>query len=263
MDGTYSKEEIWLKIKLEVLHRCDLEPELKPLLFKSFLDHSRFESSFMYIIAEKIQTDTFSLSELQKIFSDIIYEEPILIEYAIYDLLAYYERDPTIKELSYVLLFCKGYTAIQVYRFSHFLWKKKKVFFAAYFQNVCSELFAVDIHPGSVLGKGVFIDHATSIVIGETAVVGDNVSLLHEVTLGGTGKDSGDRHPKVESNVLIGAGAKILGNVRIGKGSKVGAGSVVLMNVPPNTTVAGVPATVIDKLSKEINPASDMDQNYI
>jgi serine O-acetyltransferase len=157
------------------------------------------------------------------------------------------------------LLFFKGFMAISTYRVSHYLWTHGRKELALYFQSLASEVFAVDIHPAARIGCGILLDHATSFVVGETAIIEDNVSILHEVTLGGSGKQTGDRHPIVRSGVLLGAGAKILGRVEIGEGAKVGAGSVVLMDVAPHTTVAGVPAQVVG-VSREDAPALEMDQ---
>jgi serine O-acetyltransferase len=174
------------------------------------------------------------------------------------DLEAVVKRDPASHGVSEPFLHYKGFHALEAYRVAHWLWQAGRHALACYLQNRISEVFAVDIHPAARIGKGILIDHATSVVIGETAVVDDDVSMLHEVTLGGTGKTTGDRHPKVRHGVLIGAGAKILGNVEIGEGSKVAAGSVVLTDVPPHTTVAGVPATVIG-VPDTAEPSLEMD----
>jgi serine O-acetyltransferase len=159
------------------------------------------------------------------------------------------------------LIFFKGFQALQVHRVAHWHWNHNGRFLATYLQNRVSEIYGVDIHPAARIGAGILMDHATGIVVGETSVIEDNVSILHEVTLGGTGKQSGDRHPKVRQGVLIGAGAKILGNVEIGEGSKIGAGSVVLDSVPPHCTVAGVPARIVARRTTSI-PAMEMDQQF-
>jgi serine O-acetyltransferase len=169
------------------------------------------------------------------------------------------ERDPAARGVAQPFLYYKGFHALEAYRVAHWLWSNGRNPLALHLQNRISEVLAVDIHPAARIGKGILIDHATSVIIGETAVVGDDVSMLHEVTLGGTGKESGDRHPKVGSGVLIGAGAKILGNIIIGEGSKIAAGSVVLKEVPPHATVAGIPARVVGKLMAVI-PSHVMDQ---
>jgi serine O-acetyltransferase len=176
-------------------------------------------------------------------------------------MIAVYERDPACPDALTPLLYFKGFQALVCYRVAHHLWNHDRQELALYLQSLISETFAVDIHPAAQIGCGIFLDHATGFVAGETTVIESNVSILHEVTLGGTGKDRGDRHPKVRSGVLLGAGAKILGNVEIGECAKVGAGSVVLKDVPPHTSVAGVPAQIIGKAS-EVSPALGMCQNF-
>ena len=180
------------------------------------------------------------------------------------DLTAFCERDPACDRYSLPLLYLKGFLGLQSYRIAHWLWQRGRSELALYIQGRVSEVFGMDIHPAADIGKGIMIDHATSVVVGETAVVKDNVSMLHEVTLGGTGKDSGDRHPKVMCGVLLGAGAKVLGNVTIGQGAKIAAGSVVLTDVPAHQTYAGIPAKatgeVLDSASGH-EPAFDMDHS--
>jgi serine O-acetyltransferase len=176
------------------------------------------------------------------------------------DLLAMFERDPACFSPLEPLLFFKGFMALSTYRVSHQLWKDGRRWLALYLQSISSEVFSTDIHPAAKIGCGILLDHATSFVVGETAIIEDDVSILHEVTLGGTGKQTGVRHPIIRSGVLIGAGAKILGRVEIGTHAKVGAGSVVLANVPPHTTVAGVPAVVVGE-AREANPALEMNQH--
>ena len=185
-------------------------------------------------------------------------EESILSQIA-HDLIAIVDRDPACRTPLEPLLFYKGFHAITTYRISHWLWKHGRTIMALQFQSLASEVFAVDIHPAASIGCGILLDHATSFVVGETAIIRDNVSILHEVTLGGTGKEEGDRHPIVESGVLIGAGAKILGRVTIGQCAKIAACSVVLEDVPPHTTVAGVPAVIVND-SVPDNPALEMNQ---
>jgi serine O-acetyltransferase len=196
---------------------------------------------------------------LREVIREAFAASPEIREAIRRDLSAVLERDPAARGVAQPFLHYKGYHALQSQRVAHWLWNEGRQPLAFYLQNRISEVFAVDIHPAARIGKGILIDHGTSVVIGETAVVGDDVSMLHEVTLGGTGKESGDRHPKVGNGVMIGAGAKILGNVRIGNGSKVAAGSVVLDEVPPHATVAGVPARVVGKPQTE-EPALSMDQ---
>jgi serine O-acetyltransferase len=171
------------------------------------------------------------------------------------------ERDPAVCCYLVPLLYMKGLHALMGYRVAHWLWKEDRRFLALHLQSRISEVLGVDIHPAAKIGKGVLIDHATSVVIGETAVVEDNVSMLHEVTLGGTGKDTGDRHPKVRRNLLIGPGAKVLGNLEIGEGAKIGAGCVVLTDIPGHSTFAGVPAVLVGR-PQPAEPALEMNQNF-
>ena len=185
--------------------------------------------------------------------------EPDLALAARADLVATYDRDPACHRFMQPLLFFKGFQAIQAYRLGHWLWENGKKDLAYFIQMRTSEMFGIDIHPAAKIGKGIMIDHAHSIVVGETAVVGDNVSMLHSVTLGGTGKEDDDRHPKIGDGVLIGAGAKVLGNIHVGNCSRVAAGSVVLTDVPPKKTVAGVPAKIVGEAGCS-QPAISMDQ---
>jgi serine O-acetyltransferase len=195
------------------------------------------------------------------VFIEAFSNEPIILTNIASDMIAVYERDPACPDALTPLLYFKGFQALVCYRVAHHLWNHDRQELALYLQSLISETFAVDIHPAAQIGCGILLDHATGFVAGETTVIESNVSILHEVTLGGTGKDRGDRHPKVRSGVLLGAGAKILGNVEIGECAKVGAGSVVLKDVPPHTSVAGVPAEVIGKAS-EVSPALGMCQNF-
>jgi serine O-acetyltransferase len=197
---------------------------------------------------------------MQPLLTGVFNAEPLIVHSAVRDMRAMFERDPACFSLLEPLLFFKGFLALTTYRVAHQLWNERRRWLALYLQSIGSEAFAVDIHPAARIGCGLLLDHATSFVVGETAIIEDDVSILHEVTLGGTGKETGDRHPIVRSGVLLGAGAKILGRVEIGTGAKVGAGSVVLADVPPHATVAGVPAVVVGA-SKEENPAIEMNQS--
>jgi serine O-acetyltransferase len=212
------------------------------------------------VLSRKLATPSVSVLDLTDTFRELAGTASNLDTIFYRDLRAVVERDPACDSLTTALLFYKGYHALAVHRFAHILWSNQRRPLARWLQNRSSEVLAVDIHPAARLGCGIFIDHATGIVIGETSVVDDDVSLLHEVTLGGTGKQSGDRHPKVGKGVMIGAGAKILGNITLGEGSKVGAGSVVLRPVPSGCTVVGVPAQVVGKCCSPA-PAQDMDQS--
>ncbi|HBD95398.1 MAG TPA: serine O-acetyltransferase [Spirochaetia bacterium] len=203
---------------------------------------------------------SFSKNELQLLFLETIEKSDDIKKSIIEDLNAIRQRDPASRNYLNPFLNYKGFHALESYRVTHLLWKNNLVNSASLLQSLISEKFGVDIHPAATIGNRIFIDHATSIVIGETAVVGNDVSMLHEVTLGGTGKETGDRHPKIGNGVLIGAGAKILGNIKIGDGVKIGAGSVVLSDVAPHTTVVGIPAKIVGK-PKTNSPSFEMDQS--
>ncbi len=253
---------IWSAIVDEVRKECDREPEIRMFLEQHILRYPEFAPALAMLLSVKLGSKHFPPPVLEGLFQDFYRESPEAIIVAAYDLEATQQRDPAAVNYFEILLFLKGYQALQSYRLAHWLWKNGRNSLAYFLQNRISEVFAVDIHPAAVIGKGILLDHATGVVIGETAVVEDNVSLLHEVTLGGTGKESGDRHPKVGRSVMIGAGAKILGNIRIGEGAKVGAGSVVLDDVPPNYTVAGVPAHIVGR-TETPTPSMDMEQRLV
>jgi serine O-acetyltransferase len=255
------EDGFWDQIQSEARHEAEREPVLVSFLFASVLRHRKLEDALGVILANKLQT-----SELPAILlRDLMYEalaDDVTIRASIRaDLLAARTRDPAARGYAQPFLYYKGFHALQAYRVTHWLWGQGRTGLSAHLQNRISEAFGVDVHPAARIGSGVLIDHGTSVVIGETAVVEDTVSLLHEVTLGGTGKETGDRHPKVRRGVLIGAGAKILGNIEVGVGAKVGAGSVVLRDVPPHTTVAGIPARVVGKCTVA-EPALEMDSTF-
>jgi len=250
--------EIWLALKQEVARQLSDEPLLASFLKTGVLDHDHLSAALCAVLSNKLKCEVLPFGKLRAIIQQALDDAPLITDSAEHDLLAFRERDPACDRLSLPFLYYKGYQGLQLYRIGHWLWKNNKKELALYLQSQVSNAFGIDIHPAAVIGKGILIDHANSLVIGETAVVGDNVSMLHEVTLGGTGKDTGDRHPKVKSGVLIGAGAKILGNVTIGEGAKIGAGSVVLSDVPSHCTVAGVPAKVVGGCSSG-QPAFEMD----
>ncbi len=223
------------------------------------LKHRTLENSISYFLAGKLASAYLTTTSLRDVFYEALSSSENIRDAVRCDLQAVLERDPASRSFALPYLNFKGFQALQSYRVAHWLWENGRHPLALYLQSRISETFAVDIHPAARIGKGILIDHGTSVVIGETAVVGDDVSMLHEVTLGGTGKESGDRHPKVGNGVLIGAGAKILGNIKIGEGSKIAAGSVVLNEVPPHSTVAGIPARVVGK-PKSAEPGKQMDQ---
>jgi serine O-acetyltransferase len=255
-------QEIWSIILGEAKRESEREPEISMFLEQHILRYPEFAPSLAMLLSVKLGSKHFPPQVLQDLFENFYRRHPAAVEYAVEDLVATQQRDPAAVNYFEIMLFLKGYQALQSYRLGHWLWLNDRKSLAYFLQNRISEVFAVDIHPAAVIGKGILIDHATSLVIGETAVVDDNVSLLHEVTLGGTGKETGDRHPKVRSSVMIGAGAKILGNIVIGEGAKVGAGSVVLDDVPAHYTVAGVPAHIVGR-TEVPEPALDMNQRLV
>ncbi|MDA7880744.1 serine O-acetyltransferase [Akkermansiaceae bacterium] len=255
-------DKIWNKIRQEADRIVSSEPRLASLMEDIFISRSSFHQAISARLSRKLAREDMTRDELFPLLDEVLEEHPELAVSMASDMMAIHERDPACTSLIQPMLFYKGFLAISTYRLSHQLWNNERCDLALYFQSLSSEVFGVDIHPAARLGCGIFLDHATSVVMGETTIVEDNVSILHEVTLGGTGKESGDRHPIVRSGVLIGAGAKILGRVEIGKGAKIGAGSVVLDDVAPHKTVAGVPAVVVGESSSE-NPAQVMDQSLI
>ena len=252
-------DTIWQKLLTESRQKADSEPILASYLHATVLNHRRLEDALSFHLASKLATANLPAMAIREFMTEAFDKSQEIQDAIRKDLEAVLRRDPASRGISEPFLHYKGFHALESYRVSHWLWENGRHALACYLQNRISEVFAVDIHPAAKIGKGILIDHATSVVIGETSVVEDDVSLLHEVTLGGTGKTTGDRHPKVRRGVLIGAGAKILGNVEIGEGSKVAAGSVVLTDVPPHTTVAGVPAVVVGKPTVE-QPSLEMDQ---
>ena len=252
-------DPVWDRIKQEAEEAVRTEPLMGGLVHACILHHNSLEKALSYRIAAKLSSNEMSMVILREIADGAFAEAPELVEAARADLVAIYERDPACHRLVQPILYFKGYQAIQCYRVGHWLWQRGQHDLAYFFQMRISEIFGVDIHPAARIGKGIMIDHAHSIVIGETAVVGDNVSMLHSVTLGGTGKEEEDRHPKIGDGVLIGAGAKVLGNIKVGNCSRVAAGSVVLHEIPPCKTVAGVPAKIVGEAGCS-QPAISMNQ---
>ncbi len=252
-------DQVWARLRQDVYETAKSESMLAGYLHDTVLKHATLESSISYFLAGKLASAYLTTTSLRDVFYDALTSSENIRDAIRRDLQAVLERDPAAGSFALPYLNFKGFQALQSYRVAHWLWESGRHPLALYLQSRISETFAVDIHPAARIGKGILIDHGTSVVIGETAVVGDDVSMLHEVTLGGTGKESGDRHPKVGNGVLIGAGAKILGNIIIGDGSKIAAGSVVLNEVPPHSTVAGIPARVVGK-PKSAEPGKQMDQ---
>jgi serine O-acetyltransferase len=251
-------DPVWQTIRTEVAREVEREPILASFLHATILRHNRLEEALSFHLAGKLGGPSLAEMLVREVIDEALASSPQIAESVRADLRAVKERDPATETYSQPFLYFKGFQALQAYRIAHWLWEQKRKSLALFLQNRISQVFAVDIHPAARIGHGILIDHGTGVVIGETAVVENDVSMLHEVTLGGTGKETGDRHPKVREGVLIGTGAKILGNVEIGKGAKVGAGSVVLSNVPPHCTVAGVPARVVG-CPQEAEPALSMN----
>lgn len=254
-------DELWQTIRTEAQAASIEEPALASFYHATLLNHESFASAVSFHLANKLDSQAVPAMMIREVFEAAM-EHDANIEAAMRaDIRAHCERDPACEKFSTPFLFFKGFHALQSYRFAHHLWRRDRRSLALYLQNQISQTFGVDIHPGARIGQGIMIDHATGVVIGETAVIGDEVSMLHSVTLGGAGRTAGDRHPKIGHGVLISTGAKILGNVQVGECAKIGAGSVVLDSVPPHTTVAGVPARIVGHPRGEI-PARDMDQGF-
>jgi serine O-acetyltransferase len=251
-------DPVWDRIREEAEAAVRDEPLLGGLLHSSLLHHPTLERALSYRFSLKLASGEMSEQILREIADEAHASDDTLGQAARADVMAVLDRDPACHRLIQPILFFKGYQAVQAYRVGHWLWRRGRRDLSYFVQMRVSEVFGVDIHPAARIGKGIMIDHAHSIVIGETAVVGDNVSMLHSVTLGGTGKEDGDRHPKIGDGVLIGAGAKVLGNIRVGHCSRIAAGSVVLADVPACTTVAGVPARVVGEAGCS-QPAVTMD----
>ena len=252
-------DPIWNRVRAEAETLVASEPALASFIWETVLNHSRLEDAIVHRVAERLGHPTVKEALIRQTYDEALSDEPQLGEIFRVDLQAVYDRDPACERLIEPILYFKGFHAIQTHRLANWLWRKGRRDFALYLQSRASEVFQVDIHPQVPLGRGLFLDHATGIVIGATAVIDDDVSILQGVTLGGTGKECGDRHPKIRQGVLIGAGAKVLGNIVVGRCARVAAGSVVLAEVPPRTTVAGVPARVVGEVACS-EPSRAMDQ---
>ncbi|WP_434779524.1 serine O-acetyltransferase [Neisseria sp. Ec49-e6-T10] len=253
-------EDLWRTIFFEAEQAVKVEPLLASFIHLTVLRHQSLDDVLAFHLSSKLASQVMDARALQELFKEALKEDPQISHAMHADIIACYDRDPACDYYSLPLLYFKGFHAIQSQRVTHWLWHKGHDSLAYFLQNRISEVMGVDIHPAAKLGKGIMIDHGTGVVVGETAVIGDNVSMLHGVTLGGSGKASGDRHPKIKEGVLIGANASILGNITVGECAKVGAGSVVLEDVPAYSTVVGVPARVVANSPKQ-TPALDMNQN--
>jgi len=249
---------VWPALRNEAEHMAAAEPSLASLMNAVILRHAQLASALSYQLARKIGDQELRAMSLREVAEEAYAADPSIVAKAEADLRAVFERDPSCKGYVQPFLFFKGFLALQAHRVAHRLWGQGREAMAFYLQSRVSELFQVDIHPAAVIGQGAFFDHGTGIVIGETAVIGDDVSMLHGVTLGGTGAERGDRHPKIGNGVLLGAGAKVLGAITVGDYAKIASGSVVLRPVPAHCTAAGVPARLVNCPTCE-EPAKTMD----
>ena len=254
-------DPVWARVRNEAEDVVRREPELATFIYTSVLHHDSLESAIVHRIAERLDHANFGGEMIRQAYADALDDDPTIGQAFRADIMAVVDRDPAIDRCLDPVLYLKGFHAIQTHRLAHWLWGKGRRDFAYYLQSRSSAAFQTDIHPAVPMGRGIFLDHATGLVVGETAVIEDDVSILQEVTLGGTGKEAGDRHPKIRCGVLIGAGAKILGNIEIGHCARIAAGSVVLKSVPHNTTVAGVPARVIGEAGCP-EPSRTMDHLF-
>jgi serine O-acetyltransferase len=249
---------VWAALRNEAERAARTEPALASLVNAIILSHDNLGDALSYALAHKLGDQELRAMSLRELAMEAYRSSPGLVDTAEADLKAVFERDPACKGYVQPFLFFKGFQSLQTQRIAHWLWGQGRETMAFYLQSRMSEIFQVDIHPATRIGSGVFIDHGTGIVIGETAVIGDDVSLLQGVTLGGTGAERGDRHPKIGRGVLLGAGAKVLGNIQIGDYAKVASGSVVLKPVPAHCTAAGVPARLVNCPTGD-EPARSMD----
>ena len=248
-NDTAFSDALWRQLRLEAEQAYARSPMLAPLFLDSILNQPSFEAAMFHRIAGRLKNDVISQPLILQAFHRAASATSEISLGLKADINAVFDRDPACERLIEPFLYFKGFHALQAHRLTHWLWGNGERDFALYLQSRTSEVFQTDIHPAACIGQGIFLDHATGLVVGETAVIGDDVSLLQDITLGGTGKDSGDRHPKIGRGVMIGAGAKILGNIEIGEQARIAAGSVVLTPVPPGATVAGVPARIVRRAS--------------
>jgi serine O-acetyltransferase len=253
-----AQDPIWAAIRSEAQQEAEREPLLASFLFETILNHHSLEEALCGHLAHKLADHTLHALALNELMLGVCRADPGIGISIRADLKATVDRDPACQKFSTPLLFFKGFQALQSYRIAHHLWRHERRMLASYLQSRVSEVFGVDINPAARIGHGILFDHATGLVIGETAVIENNVTILHEVTLGGTGKHTGDRHPKIREGVLIGAGAKLIGNIEIGAGAKIGTGSVVLHSIPAHRTAVGVPAKVVGNVATA-SPALNLD----
>jgi serine O-acetyltransferase len=263
-----SCDPVWAGLRAEAEAMAEREPALAGFVHATILQHDRLENALSYHLAKKLGGEDLSPLMTRETFEEAMTADPDIGAAVRADLSAVFERDPACNSYVEAFLFYKGFHALESYRIAHWLWNQGRKSMASFLRSRISEHFAMEIHPAARLGRGIMIDHGTGVVIGETAVVEDDVSIMQDVTLGGTGKETGDRHPKIRRGVLLSVGAKILGNIEIGEYSRVGAGSVVLKSVPPGCTAVGVPAKLVNcsgvgRPSQEMNHLIDEQDNKI
>ena len=257
---TFTRSDpVFARLRSEAEEAVRKEPDIAGFLFSAILNLESLEAAIVHRLSARLGHQAFPSDLIEQAYFDVIAADPSIRDAFHADIAAVVDRDPACTRLLEPVLYFKGFHAIETHRLAHALWMGGRQDFALYLQSRSSEVFQTDIHPAARIGKGIFLDHATGLVVGATAVIGDDVSMLQDVTLGGTGKERGDRHPKIKTGVLIGAGAKILGNIEIGRCSRVAAGSVVLHSVPDNKTVAGVPARIVGDAGCA-EPSRTMDQ---
>jgi serine O-acetyltransferase len=257
--GLDKVDPVWTRMRQEAEEITRREPELSTFLYSTVLHHDTLEAAVVHRISERLSHADVSGELIRQAYSDALEGDPSIGIAFRADIIAVHDRDPATHRFLEPLLYYKGFQAIQTHRLAHWLWGKGRRDFAYYLQSRSSSVFQCDINPNARIGRGIFLDHATGFVVGETALIEDDVSILHDVTLGGTGKEHEDRHPKIRRGVMIGAGAKILGNIEIGQCARIAAGSVVIKAVPNNVTVAGVPAKVVGTAGCA-EPSRTMDQ---
>jgi len=260
-DALDKVDPVWARIRGEAEEAVRREPELSTFIYSTILHHDTLEAAVVHRVSQRLDHPDVPSELIRQVYEEALDSDPAIGLSFRADIVAVFDRDPATHRFLEPVLYYKGFHAVQTHRLAHWLWHKDRRDFAYYLQSRSSAVFQTDIHPAAPIGRGIFLDHATGLVVGETAVIEDDVSILHDVTLGGTGKEYSDRHPKIRRGVMLGAGAKIIGNIEIGHCARVAAGSVVLKPVPHNTTVAGVPARVIGEAGCP-EPSRTMDQYF-
>jgi serine O-acetyltransferase len=254
-------DPVWVRIRDEAEEAVRREPELSTFIYSTILHHDSLEAAVVHRVSQRLDHPDVPAELIRQVYEEALESDPSIGLAFRADIVATFDRDPATHRFLEPVLYFKGFHAVQTHRLAHWLWHRERKDFAYYLQSRSSAVFQTDIHPAAPIGRGIFLDHATGLVVGETAVIEDDVSILHGVTLGGTGKEYSERHPKIRRGVMLGAGAKIIGNIEIGHCARVAAGSVVLKPVPHNTTVAGVPARVIGEAGCP-EPSRPMDQFF-